>query len=432
MGAKHRCQVYRGLGMLFLAAMVAGCGIDEGGGTALGSLSVSITDAPACGFDEVNVTVEKVRVHRSGSADPNSAGWVTIALNPPRKINLLDLNDPLALEQLGVTPLEAGSYTQVRLVLVRNVGGPPFANSVVLSGTATEIELDTPSAVQSGIKLIHAFTVSQGQRVDLLLDFDACKSIVRTGSGKFKLKPVIKIIPFELNGIQGFLDPTLFPGQTNANNVIVTAQMGGNVIQSTMPNVTTGEFMLARLAPGNYDVVITANNSPTNDCCATALITGVPVLTSSSITTISNQASPFQLQPSGFHTIGDTVTLINPPAVDDRDDAAVNVVARQTLVGGPIVTVSSQVATVNDGAMPVGDYQYGLLLPIASPSLASYGTGTLPITPTSVGQGPAAGVYTVQGSAQTPTTSYVTQAPAPLSVNISAGDKLDQDFTLAP
>jgi len=388
----------------------------------------------------VNVTVDRVRVHQSNSANENAEGWRTIAIVPPRKINLLDLNDPtqpnFALEQLGVTPLEAGHYTQVRLALVGNSGAtPPFANSVVLTGQPpnSEIALETPSAVQSGIKLVHQFTVNSGQRTDLLLDFDACKSIVRTGSGRYKLKPVIQIIPFEMNGIQGFLDTALFPGQLNANNVIVSAQIGGTVVRSTMPNAVTGEFVLARLAPGNYDVVITASNSPTNTCCATAVIAGVPVPSSTSITAISTSGNPFSLQLSGFHTIGDTVTLINPPpspTADDRDDATVIVVATQALSGGPTVTVRSQVATVNDGAVPIGDYGYGLNLPTAAPSWASY--GSLPIVPSMAGQGAIAGVYTVHGSAQTPTTAYPIQVPAPSPVNISAGDRLDQDFTLAP
>lgn len=180
-------------------------------------------------------------------------------------------------------------------------------------------------------------------------------------------------------------------------------------------------------------MVITASNSPTNTCCATAVIAGVPVQSSTSITAISTSGNPFSLQPSGFHTIGDTVTLINPPpppAVDDRDDATVIVAATQALSGGPTVTVRSQVATVNDGAAPIGDYGYGLNLPTAAPSWASY--GTLPIMPSTTGQGAIAGVYTVHGSAQTPNTAYATQAPAPSPVNISAGDRLDQDFTLAP
>src|SRR5437870_5366495 len=190
-----------------------------------------MTDAPACGFDAVNVTVSKVRVHQSDNASENAAGWTDITLNPPRKINLLDLNDPTqpnrALESLGETPLEAGHYTQLRLVLVPNSGGPPFANSIVLSAQPNnEIPLDTPSAVQSGIKLIHQFTVGSGQRVDLLLDFDACKSIVQTGNGTYKLKPVIKVIPFVLNGIDGFVDKTL-------PNVSVSAQVNGEIVRAT-------------------------------------------------------------------------------------------------------------------------------------------------------------------------------------------------------
>ena len=122
------------LGLLVML-MIGGCSDDEG--SAPGVLAVSLTDGPACGFDEVNVTVSNVRVHQSGSADAKGGGWADITLNPPRKINLLDLNDPtqpnFALESLGETPLAAGHYTQLRLGLVGNTGNQPLANSVVLS-----------------------------------------------------------------------------------------------------------------------------------------------------------------------------------------------------------------------------------------------------------------------------------------------------------
>ena len=79
---------------LLLTGFVAGCGSDGGGSTQPGTAGVSMTDAPACGFEAVNVTVSKVRVHQSESASNNAAGWTDITVNPPRKINLLDLNDP--------------------------------------------------------------------------------------------------------------------------------------------------------------------------------------------------------------------------------------------------------------------------------------------------------------------------------------------------
>lgn len=116
---KSHSTLLTGLMGFLLAVVVAGCGSssDGGGSTQPGVLGVSMTDAPACGFDQVNVTVSKVRVHQSGSASENAAGWTDITLNPARKINLLSLNDPtqpnFALESLGETPLAAGHYTQL-------------------------------------------------------------------------------------------------------------------------------------------------------------------------------------------------------------------------------------------------------------------------------------------------------------------------------
>jgi hypothetical protein len=400
----------------------AGGGAGGGGGSAqAGVLSVSLTDAPACGFDEVNVTVSRVRVHQSDSANENAAGWTDITLNPPRRINLLNLNDAtqsnLALESLGETPLAAGHYTQLRLVLVENNGSNPPANSVVLSGPPrTEIALATPSAIQSGIKLIHQFDVGAGQRVDLLLDFDACKSIVRRGNGTYGLKPVIKVVPFVLNGIEGFVDTALLGG-----HVVVSAQFNSAIVRATVPNANTGRFLLARLDPANYDVVITADGR------ATKVIAGVPVASTTSITAISTNAMPappITLQPSTSQSINGTVAL-NPA----DDDGAVIVAATQSLTGGPIVTVRSQVATVLTSTPQTGDYEYNLTLPIAKPWLGSYST-PLPILfteqPIAV-----AGVYIVHGSAQTATVVYATQTPSPSSVNI-AGGNTTQTFTLTP
>lgn len=425
---KNHSKLLTGLMGFLLAVVVAGCGGDGGGSTQPGVLGVSITDAPACGFDAVNVTVSKVQVHQSDNASENAAGWTDITLNPPRKINLLDLNDPTqpnrALESLGETPLKPGQYTQLRLVLVPNSGGPPFANSVVLSTQPNnEIALDTPSAVQSGIKLIHQFTVGSGQRVDLLLDFDACKSIVQTGNGTYKLKPVIKVIPFVLNGIEGFVDTNLL-----GSNVVVSAQMNnGEIVRATVPN-TAGKFFLAHLDPTNcpttcYDVVITADGR------ATAVIAAVPVPTSTSVTTISTSVTPFTLQTSTSQSVNGTVTLSNPAT----DDGTVLVAAKQTLNGGPTVTVKSQVAPVlTTTPLIIGDYSYNLTLPIGAPWLGQYST-TLPIALIAAAQSTVAGVYTVHGSATvfgTPTV-YATQTPPPSPVNITGGSAT-QNFTLTP
>ena len=64
---------------IFAAAALVACGGgDSSPSPAMGSLKASITDAPACGFDEVNITVSKVRVNQSATASETDGGWTDI------------------------------------------------------------------------------------------------------------------------------------------------------------------------------------------------------------------------------------------------------------------------------------------------------------------------------------------------------------------
>lgn len=384
-----------------LAALVAGCG-GGGGESAPGTLGVSLTDAPACGFDEVNVTVTKVRINQSSSATENDGGWIDITLNPARKINLLDWNNG-GITSLGETPLAAGHYSQLRLVLDPNTANG-LVNSVVLAGSSTETPLVTPSAVQSGIKLVNEFDVASGQRVDLLMDFDACKSIVKRANGDYALKPVIKVVPFVLNGINGFVDTAML-----GDGVMVTAQQNGVIVQTTAPNATTGEFVLARLPAGNYDVVLTGNGR------ATAVIAGVLVATSTSIVPVSNDVTRISLPVSATRTPTPGISgtaILNPVSTT----SVAYVTAMQTFGAAPTVTVKSMAADeLNGGA-------YSLSLPIGEPLLGQFGTGSLPIGLTI--QSGMAGKYSVAASA----TGYQTQS---FDKDIFLTDAT-QDFVLTP
>ena len=406
-GIERYLNPLRWFAALVLAAIVAGCGGGGGGGDGggTGTLGVSLTDAPACGFDAVNVSVSKVRAHVSGDASEDSGGWAEITLSPARKINLLDLTNGV-VETLGETTLPAGHYTQLRLVLVANNGSSPTNNSVVLSGApGTEIALTTPSAVQSGIKLINEFDVAPGQRVDLVLDFDACKSVVKRGNGSYLLKPVIKVIPTVLNGISGFVDACPL-----GSNAMVSAQVNGTVVRATVPDTPTGAFLLARLAPGNYDVVFTA------DGCATAVIGAVPVDNSTSVVVVSNIPAQIPLPPSATHNISGTATLSQPSATEE----VIVVAAKQTIGNGPTVTVKSQAVNPDPVSLSA---PYTLTLPVGAPLLGQYhvgGTLPIPLDPQPAGQ------YTVEASA----TGYKTQSFGP--VDISVADKAIPEFILMP
>jgi hypothetical protein len=401
---------------ILCALVVAACGGgggSDGGGTADGggaqsgaTLGVMLTDAPACGFDEVNVTVRKVRIHKREDAEDDDNGWTEVNIDPPRKINLLDLNNGVA-EALGEGPIGPGTYLQFRLVLVPNDDGV-LANSVVRSRSGRELPLETS---KKGIKLVHRFTVGNNERADVLLDFNACKSVVkrghghrhgnRDGRGTYSLKPVIKITPFlvDVNGINGVIAPALL-----GSNVVISAQRDGAIVQSTAPNPQSGEFTLARLDAGDYDVVVTADGR------ATALIRGVPVASSSSTATIGTSAQPFTLPASAAHTISGTITL-NPAS----PDTVVFVTAKQTIASGASVLVDSDAADLEDG-------EYALTLPAGAPLVGNYGSGALPIALAPVPT--AAGQYFIEASAPGYTTQFVTK-------NLSSAD-VTQNATLVP
>ena len=265
------------------AGLLAACGGGGGGDStvAQGSLRMALTDAPSCGYDHVYVTVEKVRVHKSDSAGDGEAGWEEIVLAQPKRLDLLELTNGV-LEELGQTTLPAGSYNQVRLVLSENGGATPLANAVQPTGSAL-VPLRTPSAQQSGLKLKTKFEVAAGGLADLVLDFDACSSVVTAGgTGAYNLKPVIRVAERVNSGIQGYVSTTL-----TLNGTRVSAQQGGVVLRSTVPDAT-GKFVLPFLPAGSYDVVIASEGR------STAVVTSVPV---TATTTVVNGTSTAILPP---------------------------------------------------------------------------------------------------------------------------------------
>lgn len=299
--------------MVAAATLLAACGGGSSSSVvANGSLRVALTDAPSCGFDEVNVTVEKVRVHRSSSAADTDSGWSEVVLSPARRFNLLDLSNGV-LAELGQTELPAGTYSQLRLQLASNGATNPFANSVVPTGGA-ESALDTPSAQQSGLKMNINLTVAANELADLVLDFDACKSVVTRGaSGRYNLKPVLTVLPrARLDALvaEGMVAPAIALPTTT-----VSLQQAGVPVRSTSPDAT-GRFVLYPVPAGTYDLVVSADGR------VTAVMTGVP---------ISDTTRTFAT-PTG--------TAIDPPAGTPRNITGVVSIAASTTI--PLATLRAR------------------------------------------------------------------------------------------
>jgi hypothetical protein len=369
-----------------------------------GTLRISLTDAPACGYDAVNVTVDRVRVHQSSTASDSDGGWVDIpVVNGPRKVDLLSLTNGVLME-LGETTLMGGYYSQIRLVLVSN-DSVPMSNTVKPTGSS-ETEMKTPSAQQSGLKLINGFTVAPNQVTDIVLDFDACKSVVKAGnSGQYLLKPVITMIPRTLTAIVGYVE-------TGLTGVTVSAQKDGVVLKATQPMVSpdpnlNGKFVLAPLDPtkGPYDVVFTGTS------LTTSVIASVPVVAQQ--TTVLNSNLDRVTMPSS--TSGTVTGKLGPAGA--RDTGSVR--ALQAVGTVPVV----EVAHVNVDPL-TGDYS--LLLPTAAPRLLVYSNPM--VTPLNFqAQNASAGKYKLEASA----TAYQTQLGSEITVAFGS-ILLNQNFTLVP
>lgn len=190
-----------------------------------------MTDSPG-DYDKVNVEIIGAEVH----SDVN--GWTPLQVKTGI-YNLLDLTNGkdtlIADGQVAV-----GKVSQIRLILGNQ-------NSVVYQGNTYPLE--TPSAQQSGLKLqVHAELVA-GVNYSMLLDFDADKSIVQTGSGKYILKPVIRVISKSIDGaIKGIVLPL-------AANPAVYAISGTDSF-STYADTVNGSFFIGGLYNSTYKVVI--------------------------------------------------------------------------------------------------------------------------------------------------------------------------------
>lgn len=392
----------RWIGVAGAAALLAACG--GGGSSADGSLRVAMTDAPSCGYDHVYVTVEKVRVHQSGTASDADAGWSEITLSPAKQMDLLALSNGV-LEELGTTALPAGHYSQIRLVLASNsgTGTTSLANSVQPTG-GTLTALTTPSGQQSGLKLQAHFDVAAGQMADLVLDFDACKSIVTAGnSGKYILKPVISVLPRVLAGIEGYVTTTL-----SLSSTTIAAQQDGVTVRSTAPD-STGKFSIPFLPAGTYTLVVSSDGH------ATGVVTGVPAGTTTTV--INGTSTAIATPASAMADVTGTVSVTSGTGTSTISTPLTDATARalQSLTGGPTIELGNQAV---DSVL--GTYRFHL--PVDAPVKAAYASGgALSFAADTA----VAGKYTIQ--VQSPGRATVEQA-----ADISSAAGATVDFAYGP
>jgi len=215
-------------------ATFTGCKKDSEDSTGTTKVQIRMTDAPG-DFDKINLSVKEI-VLVSGDKPYTFEANTGI-------FNILDFrigtSNPDILVASGEMP--SGDITEIRLVL--NETG----NTIVVNGV--EQELKTPSAQTSGwkVKLKANPTLVPGVAYTLVLDFDAAKSIVSTGNGKYLLKPVVRGLTAATTGL---ISGTVLPLASHPEVLVIA----GTDTVGTIADPVSGKFTVGGLAAGSYSV----------------------------------------------------------------------------------------------------------------------------------------------------------------------------------
>ena len=194
--------------------------------------NVRLTDAPGP-YEKVNIDLIGVEVKGSGEQ--------TVNLNTTAGIyNLLDLSNGVN-KLIATSTLTDAKVSQIRLILGPN-------NTVVVGGVT--YPLSTPSAEQSGLKLLINQTLEADIQNEIMIDFDANVSVIETGNGTYKLKPVLRTIVTAISGnINGSITPI-------GMLAMVSATSSAGVVYSSNVN-NLGLFQISGIPSGTYTFTVT-------------------------------------------------------------------------------------------------------------------------------------------------------------------------------
>ncbi len=173
---------------LVLALLTISC--SDGSSPGGNNVVVRLTDAPIdlTGVSAVNVTLTGVSLHAEG--DDGKSTKLSLTAGDEMVVNLLDYQDgQVVLIATGEVP--DGTYSKIRMhvsraELVRDDDGDPETPEIVE-------EIFNPS---SKVDVPVAFSLTNGEDMEITLDFDAALSVQVNETGgqhPYLLRPVINV-----------------------------------------------------------------------------------------------------------------------------------------------------------------------------------------------------------------------------------------------
>ena len=394
-------------------AFVAGCGsgmvTTANTNQLMGTVNSTVSDPPTCSrgtggtYQHVYVTIVDVKVHQSSTAGATDSGWIDLSpslASAPKQVDLLGTaSTQCFLAQLGAQQIQAGAYQQIRLLLLANNNasqlstnacGPSAANCVVLANGSVKT-LQLSSEAQTGIKIPSGqiagggFTVPAGSTVDLNIDFDACASIVVTGNGQYRLKPVLHAGEVSLNdtSISGTVVDSVTLQPIAGKSIVALEQKDAagvdRVIMQTLTDAL-GNFTFCPVPTGTYDVVAVGISTAGVAYAATVTsgvqpgnaVGNVPLIAETGAnTTQGSITGQLTTAAASAGTAADiTLSALQSVTINGTATPVTIPLAQQ-------LSSTASVTTASDPSCPVGTFcvSYTLGVPAANASVGAFSSG---------------------------------------------------------
>ena len=146
-------------------------------------VNLTVTDNNGSGVIDWYITTAIIGDDDDEEENGNgNAGWYTI-VNESKTFDLIALQN--VTDILGEKNLSAGKYTQIRLTVEK---------AEITINNSGELEVHDLKIPSGNVKLTKGFWIYEDETTVLTLDFDIYKSVHKTGSNKYMMKPTIKII----------------------------------------------------------------------------------------------------------------------------------------------------------------------------------------------------------------------------------------------
>jgi len=256
----------------------------------------------------------------------------------------------------------------------------PYANYVIDLNDDYH-ELKVPSGYQTGIKIVNGFEINTDQTTELLLDFDASKSVVEAGnSGNWLLKPTIKVLNETQENwmISGIVKDG---GGIPIENALVSIQIYDPIsdplnedkkyevtIRTSTRTGSSGEYKIF-VEPGNYNIVAYKSGTEAEEIfgpdCFKILVNEDDLIRDFTLSDATTD---------GFGTVTGLVSIEND---DTGEQYATLSFRKNTLCFDNSENEEIEVISINI----LNDYPYDINLPVGDYTLvaSSFGENTIEI-----------------------------------------------------